>query len=116
MRKLAWDGQLSDLALSHAKDLAARQGAGYNGLSHTTYGLNDWFQRFSLAGYSGGYSEDLALSPASRSASQVVEQWMKSTSGHCESVMDRDWTKAGVGVARGLWGAQSSIFTNLDLR
>ena len=114
--KLSWDGQLSDLALSHAKDLAARQGAGYTGLSHTTYGLKDWSQRFTLAGYSGGYGEDLALSPANHSASQVVDLWMKSTGGHCESVMDRDWTKAGVGVARGLWRAQSSIFSNLDLR
>lgn len=115
-KALTWDGVYADLAYSHAKDLAARQGAGYKGLSHTTYGLNDWFQRFSLAGYPKGVSEDLALSPAHFSAAQVVQQWMNSTSGHCESVMSRNWTKAGVGVARGLWDKQSSIFTNLDLR
>ncbi len=112
---LTWDGAFADLALSHAKDLAARQGAGYDGLSHTTYGLKTWSERFVIAGYSSGFSEDLALSPAGFSASQVVQQWMTSTSGHCESVMDGRWTKAGVGVASGLWGKQSSIFTNLDL-
>jgi hypothetical protein len=30
--------------------------------------------------------------------------------------MDGDWTKVGIGVASGVWGSQSSIFTNLDLR
>jgi uncharacterized protein YkwD len=113
---LTWDGEYADLALAHAKDLVARQGAGYTGLDHRTYGLKDWFDRFLLAGYSGGFSEDLALSPAGYSASDVVQQWMNSTSGHCESVMDGDWTKAGIGVASGLWGSQPSIFTNLDLR
>lgn len=113
---LTWDGAYADVALSHAKDLVARQGAGYSGLDHTTYGLKDWFQRLSLAGYTGAVSEDLALSPADFTASQVVQQWMNSKSGHCESVMDGRWTKAGIGAATGLWGSQSSIFTNLDLR
>ena len=113
---LTWDDEFADLTLSHAKDLAARQGAGYSGLSHTTFGLKEWYHRIYLAGYGGAFSEDLALSPAGYSASQVVQQWMDSTSGHCESVMDGDWTKVGIGVARGLWGSQSSIFTNLDLR
>ncbi len=113
---LTWDNEFADLTLSHAKDLAARQGAGYNGLSHTTYGLKEWYHRIYLAGYGGAFSEDLALSPAGYSASQVVQQWMNSTSGHCESVMDDDWTKVGIGVAGGRWGSQSSIFTNLDLR
>jgi uncharacterized protein YkwD len=113
---LTWDDEYADLALSHAKDLSARQGAGYNGLSHTTYGLKEWYHRIYLAGYGGAISEDLALSPAGYSASQVVQQWMSSTSGHCESVMDGEWTKGGIGVASGLWGSQSSIFTNLDLR
>ncbi|HEY3339898.1 MAG TPA: CAP domain-containing protein [Propionicimonas sp.] len=116
VRSLTWDGVYADLALSHAKDLAARQGAGYSGLSHTTYGLKDWSQRFSLAGYTSGASEDLALSPVGYSASQVVQQWMNSTSGHCESVMDGHWSRAGIGAATGLWGSQSSLFTNLDLR
>jgi uncharacterized protein YkwD len=113
---LTWDGEYADLTLSHARDLAARQGAGYSGLSHTTYGLKEWYYRFYLAGYSGAFSEDLALSPAGYSASDVVQQWMDSKDGHCESVMDGEWTKVGIGVASGLWGSQSSIFTNLDLR
>jgi len=41
---------------------------------------------------------------------------MNSTDGHCESVMDGRWTRAGVGVAAGVWGTQDSIWTNLDLR
>ncbi|HSK33296.1 MAG TPA: CAP domain-containing protein [Propionicimonas sp.] len=115
--KLAWDGQLSDLALSHARDLAARQGSAYEGLDHVTHGLKAFYHRFYAAGYtSGGSSENLALSPQGYSASQVVTQWMKSTSGHCESVMSKSWKKAGIGVASGRWGSQPSIFTNLDLR
>jgi len=115
--KVAWDGQLSDLARSHANDLAARQGTAYDGLDHVTHGLKEFYHRFFAAGYtSGASSEDLALSPKGYTASQVVSQWMKSNSGHCESVMNKTWKKAGIGVASGRWGSQSSIFTNLDLR
>ena len=114
--KVAWDGQLSDLALSHANDLAARQGTAYDGLDHVTHGLKAFYYRFFAAGYvSGGSSENLALSPHGYTASQVVTQWMKSTSGHCESVMNRSWKKAGIGVASGDWNGQASIFSSLDL-
>lgn len=113
---LSWDTALADISLAHARDLAARQGAGYSGLSHYTYGLKQWYQRFLLAGITSGFGEDLALSPETYSASKVVQQWMDSTDGHCESVMSGGWTKAGIGVARGVWKDQDSIWTNLDLR
>ncbi len=116
VRSVAWDGELSDLALSHARDLAARQDV-YKGLDHVTYGLKEFIHRFVAAGFTtGGLGEDLALSPVDSSATQVVAQWMSSKSGHCESVMGKSWVKAGVGVASGDWNGQASIFTNLDLR
>ena len=115
--KVSWDGQLSDLALSHANDLATRQGLVYDGLDHVTHGLKAFHHRFYAAGYTtGGSSENLAVSPKSYSASLVVTQWMKSTSGHCESVMNKNWKKAGLGVSRGTWKSQDSIFSNLDFR
>jgi uncharacterized protein YkwD len=113
---IAWDGQLADITLAHAKDLAARQGAGYNGLSHTTYGLKEWYQRFLLAGITSGVGEDLAVKSGSPSASELVALWMSSTSGHCESVMGAGWTKAGVGVANGPFKGYAAVYANLDLR
>lgn len=116
---LGWAGGLSDLALSHSRDLAARQDV-YRGLSHVTYGTRDFTVRFHRAGVTGGFGEILALSPENYSASQVVDQWMTSTTGHCESVMNKGWTKAGVGVAPGVWqtsyGPQRSTFSNVDFQ
>lgn len=116
---VAWDGALSDLALSHSADLAARQDV-YQGITHTTYGTASWTTRFQLAGVTGGYGEILALSPSASSAAEVVGQWMKSTAGHCTSVMNPNWTKAGVGVSTGAWqtsgGVQDSIFSNVDFQ
>ena len=112
---LGWDGTLSDLALSHGRDLATRQDV-YPPLDHVTYGTRQFRDRFDLAGISGGFGEILALSPSGSSAKAVVDQWMSSTTGHCESVMSRSWKKAGVGVASGKWGAQPSIWTNVDFQ
>ncbi|MCA0307141.1 MAG: CAP domain-containing protein [Actinobacteria bacterium] len=114
---LHWNGGLSDLALAHSRDLAARQDV-YDGLDHVTHGTTGFSARFQLAGVSGAFGEVLALSPKDYTASQVVSQWMSSTTGHCESVMSRTWTRAGVGVAGGVWDTgsslQDSIFSNVD--
>ena len=112
-------GRLSDLALSHSRDLAARQDL-YQGLSHTTYGTASFTNRFQLAGVTGAYGEILALSPKDRTASAIVDQWMNSVTGHCEVLMKSTWTKAGVGVASGVWqttyGPQESIFSDVDFQ
>lgn len=116
------DTSLADLALAHSRDLAARQDV-YKGLSHVTYGTSAFDVRFTRAGVSGRYGEILALSPqfvkgSPVTASSVVDQWMASTTGHCESVMSKNWTRAGVGVAAGVWqtsfGPQNSLFSNVD--
>lgn len=117
---VALDETLADLALSHSRDLAARQDR-YDGLAHQTWRTSSFSVRFRLGGVTGGpYGEILALSPQGYTASQVVEQWMGSGSGHCESLMSPTWTKAGVGVAAGVWasgaGPQNSIFSNVDFR
>lgn len=115
---LAWNGELADLALSHSRDLAARQGGVYDGLTHATYGLKGMAQRFYAAKWTGSFGEVLALSPKAYAPAQIVDQWMASTTGHCESVMNRKWTKAGVGLAVGVWqtkyGPQESTFSNVD--
>ena len=115
---VSWDGRLSDLALSHTSDLAARQDL-YQGLSHTTYGTASFANRFQL-GVTGAYGEILALSPKDRTASAIVDQWMNSVAGHCEVLMKSTWTKAGVGVAGGVWqttyGPQESIFSDVDFQ
>lgn len=112
------DGELADLARSHARDLAARFDGAYGGaLAHETFGLKSFAGRFELAGYgTGGYGEDLALTPKSYTAAQVVTLWMQSTAGHCESVMNPRWTRAGLGVADGTGTRAGYVFTNLDLR
>lgn len=115
---LGRDPELADLARSHARDLAARFDSAYGGvLAHETFGLKSFASRFELAGYgSGGYGENLAMTPAGFSAADVVSLWMGSASGHCESVMNPGWTKAGLGVAAGTGSRAYHVFTNLDLR
>ncbi len=114
---VAWDGKLSDLALSHSRDLAARQDV-YKGITHTTYGTSSWTTRFTRAGVTGGYGEILAVSPQAYTAEQVVDLWMTSTSGHCSNLMNANWSRTGVGVAEGSYGAssQDSIFSNVDFQ
>lgn len=112
---ISWDGRLGDVALSHSKDQATRRSL-YPTLTHDTYGTKQFRDRLDLAGVSAPFGEILALSPASYSAKSVVDQWMGSKSGHCESVMNKSWKKAGVGVASGLWGSQQSIWSNVDFQ
>lgn len=116
--QLGWDGELADLARSHARDLAVRFDGAYGGaLAHETFGLKSFASRFELAGYgSGGYGENLALTSAGFSAAGVVSLWMHSPDGHCESVMSPGWTRAGLGVAAGTGSRANYLFTNLDLR
>lgn len=116
---VAIDGALSDLALSHSRDLVARQGV-YHGLSHSTYRTAEFSTRFALAGVTGWFGEILAISSLDSKPSDVVDQWMAS-SGHCESVMNGDWTKAGVGVLTGVWVRNdgtsfNSLFSNVDFQ
>jgi len=113
------DGALSDLALSHSRDLAARQDD-YHGLSHSTYGTAEFSTRFALAGVTGWFGEILAISSLNSKPSDVVDQWMAS-GGHCESVMNGNWTKAGVGVLTGVWVRNDgtsfdSLFSNVDFQ
>ncbi|MCA0294707.1 MAG: CAP domain-containing protein [Actinobacteria bacterium] len=115
---LTSDGTLADLALSHSRDLAARQSV-YKGISHQTYLTRSVGTRFALAGMTSGWGEILALSPESYEASDVVDQWINSRSGHCEALMSDQWTTAGVGVATGRWeyrtgSFQDSLFSNVD--
>ncbi len=115
---LTLDQILSDLALSHSRDLATRQDL-YDGLSHLTWGTSSFAVRFRRAGVTtGGYGEILALSPDSYSAAAVVDQWMSSTTGHCESLMSAGWTRAGVGVAAMTTSSnpQNVIFSNVNFR
>lgn len=111
---LSWSGELSDVALAHSRDLAARQSV-YQGLSHVTYGLDSFAERFYAAGFGAPFGEILALSPKDYTAAQVVQQWMNSA-GHCTSIMNKSWTKAGVGVAPGSYSGQASIFSNVDFQ
>lgn len=117
VKPIVWDGSLADLALAHSRDLAERQDV-YQGLSHVTYGTAGVQVRFHRAAVKGGYGEVLALSPQRATAAYVVDQWMQSTTGHCQSVMNANWTRAGAGVTTGerrtSAGAQTSIFSNVD--
>jgi uncharacterized protein YkwD len=114
---VVWDESLADLALAHSRDLAARQDV-YQGLSHVTYGTAGVQVRFHRAAVQGGYGEILALSPQRATAASVVDQWMRSATGHCQSVMSASWTRAGAGVTTGVRhtsaGTQTSIFSNMD--
>lgn len=116
---VSWDAELADVAASHALDLVDRQGV-YNGISHVTYKTASFRTRFRKADVTSSYGEIIALSPKAYRTDQIVRQWLNSTTGHCEVLMDARWTKAGAGVFEGTWqtpiGVQASLFSNMDFR
>lgn len=115
---LRWDGGLGDVALAHARDLAARQQV-YRGIQHETYQLDSFAQRFYAAGFTAPFGEILQASSVRSTATTVVQAWMKSP-GHCASIMRSSWSRVGVGVAPDVRQSQPApqglLFSNVDFR
>ena len=84
---------LQQSARLHSKDMAD-----HNYFSHTGLDGSSPFDRMKAAGFSGStMAENIAAGGATAAA--TVAQWIASTSGHCESIMDPKYKYLGVGYA-----------------
>jgi uncharacterized protein YkwD len=91
---LALDPALNLAAQRHAEDMLARSYFAHRGPDHKT--VRD---RARAAGFEwSAIGENLA--EGQQSAKEAVEAWMRS-SGHRENILDRRYTKTGVGLALG---------------
>lgn len=90
---MKWDDDLATIAKIHSMDMASN---GY--FSHTSEDGTVFSDRVWPYWSGTRIGENLAASSVNRSDEQVVNMWLKSTSGHCELIMNPDFTHAGLGV------------------
>lgn len=90
---MKWDDDLATIAKIHSMDMASN---GY--FSHTSKDGTVFSDRVWPYWSGTRIGENLAASSVNRSDEQVVNMWLKSTSGHCELIMNPDFTHAGLGV------------------
>jgi uncharacterized protein YkwD len=100
---LAWNDQLFDAAAAHSQDMAAN----LKTLNHTGSDGSNAGQRMTRAGYSwSGWGENIAVNYPN--AASVVDGWLKSTSGHCDNIMQARFTQFAVACVNGAWGNVAS--------
>ena len=90
---LKWDSDLASIAMQHSMDMASK---GY--FSHTSADGTGMGSRVFPYWSGTRVGENLAASSVNRTDSHVVRMWLTSTSGHCELLMNPDFTHAGVGA------------------
>lgn len=92
---LKWSAALAQAAERHSRDMVAHNFAGHTGSDGSTF-----TERIRDAGYTGApLSEDVAAGRAA--AASAVQQWLESTAGHCDSVMDAKAVDVGGACAYG---------------
>lgn len=90
---LVLDTDLQAAARGHAWDMAVNGYFDHDGLDG-----RDPFDRMVDAGFSGSpAAENIAAGNAA--AEDTLTQWLSSTDGHCENIMDPELTTLGVGYA-----------------
>jgi uncharacterized protein YkwD len=100
---LAWNDVLFEVAAAHSQDMAANMKT----LSHTGSDGSNLGQRVTRAGYGwSGVGENIAVN--SPNATSVVNGWLKSTSGHCDNIMNARFSQFAVACVNGTWGSVAS--------
>jgi uncharacterized protein YkwD len=95
---LAWNDVLFDAAAAHSQDMAAN----LKTLSHTGSDGSNVGQRVTRAGYNwSGVGENIAVNYAS--ANSVVDGWLKSSSGHCDNIMNARFSQFATACVNGPW-------------
>jgi uncharacterized protein YkwD len=89
---LQWSSSLADIAMQHSMDMAQHGYFDHTSLDGTSTGSR-------VFPYWNGtrVGENIAASSVDRSDSYVVDLWKVSQDGHCELLMDPDFTHVGVG-------------------
>lgn len=89
---LAWNAQLEQAALAHARDMAGRRD-----MSHRGGDGSSMSDRVARVGYRWG-SLGENVSAGYKSIPEGLEGWMKSP-GHCSNIMGAQFREVGVGSA-----------------
>jgi len=90
---LSWDAKLTAAATRHSLDMAA-----HNNMSHVGSDGSTVVERVNDAGYSWqGIGENVAANY--HDIADVVDGWMGSQTGHCETIMSVQYTNIGVACA-----------------
>lgn len=87
---LAWNTQLQQAATVHAIDMGSHDFFSHVGSNGSRLG-----QRIPAAGYSFSFAGE-NIAAGQTSVAQVVADWMASTSGHCENIMNPSHRDIGV--------------------
>jgi uncharacterized protein YkwD len=97
---LAWNNVLFEAAATHSQDMAANMKT----LSHAGSDGSNVGQRVTRAGYGwSGVGENIAVNYAN--AASVVDGWLKSSSGHCDNIMNARFSQFAVACVNGQWGS-----------
>jgi uncharacterized protein YkwD len=94
---LSVNATLQATARAHSQDMVRRRFS-----NHINPEGRNWCQRMAAAGYIGtACGENIAYAYPTATASGLMHQWMTSTKGHRETLLDPNYTEIGVGVAPG---------------
>lgn len=92
------NAQLNAAALNHTLDMRDN----IKGLSHTGSNGSNAGQRITTEGYSWtSWGENIALGQTSEQ--EVFDSWMSSTQGHCENIMNGNFTEVGIARVGNYW-------------
>jgi len=90
---LAINSILQQTARAHAADMAANHYFAHENLSGQSA-----FDRIGAAGYTFSTAAE-NIAAGNPSPEETMQQWMTSTTGHCENIMNPDFAHIGVGYA-----------------
>lgn len=92
---LTMNPQLRCSARKHSKDMAQN---GY--FSHVNQQGREHWDRMRDAGYDWHYSSE-NIAAGRPTAAATMDQWIQSTTGHCEALLDPKYTEIGIGYYAG---------------
>lgn len=95
--QVQWNVQLEAAGLRHAEDMSNNDFFDHTGTDGTNVGV-----RAKDAGYNYSWiGENLAT--GFTTVEDVMEAWRTSTSGHCEMMLNENFTEVGVARVENLW-------------
>lgn len=104
---LTWNGLLGQAARAHAQDMAAR-----DYFDHVSPEGVDLKARVEKAGYAGWRTlgENIAAGFSDSQIPEVMAGWLGSKTGHCEALMNPEFTEVGFGYAPSTGGKYSAYW------
>jgi uncharacterized protein YkwD len=101
--KLYWNNELYASALEHSRDLAESDTFSHYGSGTASDITGDgraslFYERIVTNGYSNYYTVGENIAGGQKNLEEVMEAWLASP-GHCENIMNPNYTEVGVAIA-----------------